>query len=121
MADILLELNNCIPQPWREPLNISYRVSPFYLLSGTNGYRVPSHKLFLDCEAHVAGSAFDLAHSAFNIVGVHIFELQLGDLTNLSLAEGAHLGGLRVGRTLVEPCRLQDESGGRRGLEDEIE
>ena len=45
---------------------------------------MPSHRdLVYDLQAHVAGRAFDLAHCAFDIDGVQILHLQLGDLADL--------------------------------------
>ena len=45
---------------------------------------MPSHQILVDDrQAHIAGSAFDLAHGAFDIDRIHIFHLDLGDLADL--------------------------------------
>ena len=36
-----------------------------------------------DANTHIAGSTFDLAHRTFNIDGVQVFHLGLGDLAHL--------------------------------------
>src|SRR4051812_43761751 len=74
-----------------------------------------------DLDAHRAGGPFDLAHRRFDVVGVEVGHLGLGDLLELGAGDLAHLLALRRARALVEAGRLLQKVPRRRGLEDEAE
>lgn len=77
--------------------------------------------LRLDLDAHIAGGAGDDSHGSFDIIGIQIGHLGLGDLPELRLGNLADL--LLVGDTgtLGDADRLADEVGCRRSLGNEGE
>ena len=77
--------------------------------------------LVADLDAHRAGGAGHLGHRAFEVDGVEVGHLRLGDLAHLRLGDRARLVGARVRRALLDARGLpQQERGGRR-LGDERE
>src|SRR3954447_14790177 len=71
--------------------------------------------------AHRAGGARDDLGRLVDVVGVQVGHLLLGDLAHLGLADRADLVAVRLARALLEPDRLLDQDGRRRGLRDEGE
>src|SRR5215210_3890538 len=65
---------------------------------------------------HRAGGPGDDARRSLHVLGVEIGQLALGDLADLVLGDGAHLGAVRLARPLLEADRLLDQDGGRRSL-----
>src|SRR5574344_636115 len=74
-----------------------------------------------DDNAHGAASASNLALGSFQSGDVQVRHLGLGDLGNLRLGDGAHLGLVGDARALVQTDGLHDQHGGRRSLGDEGE
>src|SRR3954470_9910176 len=71
--------------------------------------------------AHRAGGARDDLGRLVDVVGIQVGHLLLGDLAHLGLADRADLVAVRLARALLEPDRLLDQDGRRRGLRDEGE
>src|SRR5436309_15234473 len=71
--------------------------------------------------SHGAGGARDDFFGGFDVEGVEILHLDLGDLADLGARDGADLDLLGVGRTKLQAEGLLDEIGGWRRLGDERE
>src|SRR5205823_4029519 len=69
----------------------------------------PTYNLAFDCDAHVAGSAFDLLHRAFQADRVEILHLDLSDFLNLLARQLADLVLVRGVRALLDTCRALDQ------------
>src|SRR5690606_17059995 len=75
----------------------------------------------LDLDAHGAGGAGNHGHCGFNVISVEILHLLFGDVTKLSLRDGASAILARQLGAGLEVERLLDEIGHRRLLHLESE
>lgn len=75
----------------------------------------------LNLDAHGPSSTSHDLHGRLNVVGIEVWHLSLGDLTDLILGDLANLVGRRVLRALLNSGSLLNELSSRRGLEDEAE
>src|SRR5918999_95443 len=74
-----------------------------------------------DLDAHRAGGAGHLGHGSFDVDGIEVGHLRLGDLLELVLGNPAHLGGPRVVRPLLQAGGLAEQHRRGRRLGDEGE
>src|SRR3954447_20760417 len=85
----------------------------------------PSHVLLVlplaDRDPHRPGGALDDLHRRVDVIGVQVGQLGGRDLADLVAGDRADLGAVGLGRALLEPGRLAQQHGRRRGLEHERE
>src|SRR5690348_17625885 len=112
-------------------LALSFRIfnaaSTGYCLPGSTWPAIALKRLVsamsdaLHVETHAARAAGDGAHGRVQIRRGQVGLLLLGDVFQLLARHLAHLVGVRLGRTLLQPDRFLQQHGGGGGLGDERE
>ena len=94
---------------------------PTFPVSKLTGQSNKNEKLVDDGDTHGTAGTGNLGLSSLQSSAVQVGHLDLSDLRNLSLGDGANLGLVgNTGTTLQTDC-LHDQHGGRRSLGDEGE